>query len=141
VAEVFADTSGWANFFLTTEPYHVSAVALMRQWRAAGTKILTTNYVVVELVSLFTRPLRVPRPHQVQIIETIQNASWVQIIHIDPTLAEEGWNLLKSRLDKEWSLVDCSSFVVMTQRKITDALTEDHHFEQAGFVSLLGAKP
>jgi predicted nucleic acid-binding protein len=40
-------------------------------------------------------------------------------------------------MDKEWSLVDCISFVVMTDRKLTDALTGDHHFEQAGFNALL----
>ncbi len=43
----------------------------------------------------------------------------------------------KSRQDKEWSLVDCASFVVMQQRGIFEALTSDHHFEQAGFVRLL----
>jgi predicted nucleic acid-binding protein len=45
--------------------------------------------------------------------------------------------LLKARLDKEWSLVDCASFVVMQHRSIVEALTADHHFEQAGFVRLL----
>jgi predicted nucleic acid-binding protein len=45
--------------------------------------------------------------------------------------------LLSSREDKNWSLVDCSSFVVMQQRNITEALTNDYHFEQAGFVRLL----
>jgi predicted nucleic acid-binding protein len=41
------------------------------------------------------------------------------------------------RPDKEWSLTDCISFVVMNERGITDALTSDHHFEQAGFQILL----
>jgi hypothetical protein len=38
-----------------------------------------------------------------------------------------------ARPDKEWSLTDCISFVAMNERNITDALTSDHHFEQAGF--------
>lgn len=45
--------------------------------------------------------------------------------------------LYKRRLDKEWSLVDCVNFVVMTRRSITEALTTDHHFEQAGFFRML----
>ncbi len=47
---------------------------------------------------------------------------------------------LKAHPDKDWSLVDCASFVVMKQRGIQEALTSDHHFEQAGFVRLLRAK-
>jgi predicted nucleic acid-binding protein len=52
-------------------------------------------------------------------------------------LNDEAWQLLKARSDKEWSLADCSSFVVMNRRSITDALTTDRHFEQAGFQRLL----
>jgi predicted nucleic acid-binding protein len=52
-------------------------------------------------------------------------------------LDKEAWNLLKTRLDKEWSRVDCSSFVLMQQRGMIEALTTDHHFEQADFVRLL----
>ena len=40
-------------------------------------------------------------------------------------------------VDKEWGLIDCVSFVVMEYRGITEALTSDAHFEQAGFQALL----
>jgi predicted nucleic acid-binding protein len=48
-----------------------------------------------------------------------------------------GVDLYQNRDDKEWSLTDCISFVVMTREGITEALTGDHHFEQAGFSILL----
>ena len=70
-------------------------------------------------------------------IETIKAASWVEVVHIDPTMETEAWTLLHSRLDKTWSLVDCASFTVMQHRGIREALTTDHNFEQAGFVQLL----
>jgi len=60
-----------------------------------------------------------------------------------PTLAfsEEfyvrAFKLYRDRMDKEWGLVDCVSFVVMSDREITDALTTDIHFQQAGFRALL----
>ncbi|MFM6058496.1 MAG: hypothetical protein ACKO1I_17670 [Microcystis aeruginosa] len=47
------------------------------------------------------------------------------------------WTLCKSRIDKAWSLVDCTSFIVMQQMEIQEALTTDQHFEQAGFIRLL----
>jgi uncharacterized protein len=50
---------------------------------------------------------------------------------------EKGVDLYHSRPDKQWSLTDCISFVVMQEEGVTDALTSDHHFEQAGFRPLL----
>jgi len=137
MAEIFADTSGWANFFVRTEPFYAEARQRMQQWRADDFHLITTNYVLLELVALFVSPLRVPRREQIRIIETIKSTSWVEIIHIDSVLDEEAWNLLKARQDKNWSLVDCTSFVVMQHRQITQAFTADHHFEQAGFIQVL----
>ncbi|MDH3600213.1 MAG: PIN domain-containing protein [Candidatus Tectomicrobia bacterium] len=137
MAEVFADTSGWASFFVRTEPIHALAVAYMQQWHANGTQVVTTNYILAELIALLTSPLRIPRPRQVTTIDTIKTASWVEVVHIDLTSDEEAWILLRERLDKTWSLVDCSSFTVMRHRDIREALTTDHHFGQAGFGQLL----
>jgi predicted nucleic acid-binding protein len=135
--DVFADTAGWAQFFVQSQPFHSDAVALMRRWQADRTRIVTTNYILTELIALLTSPLGVARPRQIRIVDTIRAASWVDVVHMDPTLDAEAWLLLKQRQDKEWSLVDCASFIVMQHRGITEALTTDHHFEQAGFVRLL----
>lgn len=133
MSEVFADTSGWGNYFIRTEPFHTTAKNLMLEWHAKNVRIVTTNYVMLELIALFTSPLRIPRFKQIKVIETIKAAPWVEIVHIDRTLDEEAWQLLKERQDKNWSLVDCASFVIMQNRRITEALTTDPHFEQAGF--------
>ncbi len=135
--EIFADTSGWANYFIRSEPFHNEAAGLMKKWHSDGAIIVTTNYVIVELSALFISPLRIPHAKRIETLETITTASWVEIIHIDKTLDEESRNLLKQRQDKNWSLVDCSSFVVMRHRSITEGFTSDHHFEQAGFACLL----
>ena len=135
--EVFVDTSGWASFFIFSEPHHAKAVELMTQWQQQNGRVVTTNYVLSELVALFTSPLRVSRSTILDHIQAIRSRIWVEVIHIDLSLDEAAWKLFGDRLDKEWSLVDCASFVVMQQRGLTDALTTDHHFEQAGFVRLL----
>jgi len=71
------------------------------------------------------------------LVGRVRTSSYVEVIHVDPQLDEQAWQLLAKRQDKDWSLVDCTSFVVMQQRGITEALTTDHHFEQAGFIRLL----
>lgn len=61
----------------------------------------------------------------------------MQIVPASQALFRSGFDLFARRPDKEWSLVDCLSFVVMKQRRLKDALTTDHHFEQTGFRALL----
>ncbi len=59
------------------------------------------------------------------------------VIPFETQLYDEGIQLYNNRTDKEWSLTDCVSFVAMKRESINEALTGDHHFEQAGFVALL----
>jgi predicted nucleic acid-binding protein len=61
----------------------------------------------------------------------------VEIVPATMEWFERGMELYEGRPDKEWSLTDCISFAVMTERGVSDALTNDHHFEQAGFRILL----
>ena len=109
----------------------------MTQWQQQNGRVVTTNYVLSELVALFTSPLRVSRSKILDYIQTIRSMIWGEVVHIDLSLDEAAWQLFGNRLDKKWSLVDCAGFVVMQQRGLTDALTTDRHFEQAGFIRLL----
>lgn len=137
MSELFCDTSGWGDLVDPTQPYHTLAANLYRSARNDSRRIITTNYVVSEVVALFTSPLRISRSTTVAFIESLKSSPYVEVIHIDRTLDQEAWELLANRQDKLWSLVDCSSFVVMRQRSIVEALTTDHNFEQAGFARLL----
>ena len=60
-----------------------------------------------------------------------------EFVAANDELFEQGVGLYDERHDKQWSLTDCISFVVMKQRNLQDALTGDHHYEQAGFTALL----
>lgn len=113
--EVFVDTSGWASFFVRTDPHHAKVSTLITRWQQQNQHIVTTNYVLSELIALFTR-FRVRRSTVLNYIETIRSVSWIEIVHIDEVLDAAAWQLLAERLDKEWSLVDCASFVVMKER-------------------------
>lgn len=70
-------------------------------------------------------------------LSRIRTASWVEIVHVDQSCEAASWEYLLSRRDKDFSLVDCSSFVIMQRRELRESLTADAHFEQAGFSRLL----
>jgi predicted nucleic acid-binding protein len=67
----------------------------------------------------------------------LQTKTDLTIVPLSRSLLEQGLALYEQRVDKEWSLTDCISFIVMKQAGITEALTGDRHFEQAGFTALL----
>ena len=137
MSDLFADTAGLGTLADPTQPHHSVAASLYRTARNQNRKIVTTNYVLAELVALLTSPLRLPRASIVAFLDDLKFSPYVEVVHVDALLDDEAWQLLKSRQDKDWSLVDCVSFATMTRRGITEALTTDHHFEQAGFVRLL----
>jgi len=137
MSKLCVDTSGWGNLVDRSQPFHSLAATLYRLARQQNHKIITTNYIMAELVALLTSPLRLTRPQIITFVESLRQSPYIEILHIDAETDTKAWQLLSSREDKNWSLVDCSSFVVMQQRNITEALTNDYHFEQAGFVRLL----
>ncbi len=61
----------------------------------------------------------------------------VNVVSVDRTLMQRAIDFYRDREDKEWGLTDCISFIVMGDHGLTDALTADEHFEQAGFRALL----
>lgn len=129
---IFADTSGWAALADVSEPFYEESTEIYSAAIKNGKRLVTTNYVLAELVALMTSPMRFHRPRIIEFIDGIKESPHFDIIHIDKELDARSWDLLTNRADKKWSLVDCSSFVVMRENGISDALTTDHHFEQAG---------
>ena len=72
-----------------------------------------------------------------RLFEILRADRALEIVPVSRDLLERGRALYSDRPDKYWSLTDCISFVVMKDYQISEALTGDHHFEQAGFVALL----
>ncbi|MCH8312807.1 MAG: type II toxin-antitoxin system VapC family toxin, partial [Nitrospinae bacterium] len=52
---------------------------------------------------------------------------------------ESAFSLYKKRPDKEWQLTDCTSILIMEEFGLTEVLTGDDHFKQAGFSPLFRA--
>jgi predicted nucleic acid-binding protein len=135
--ERFVDTSGWATWADRNQLFHVQAVAAFEEvWKQSG-RLVTTSAVLAELTALLTRPMRISKPQQISLLRDIRNEPSVDILIVDALLEGATWQLWESRPDKDWTFVDCASFVVMQRRGVAEAITTDHHFEQAGFVRLL----
>ena len=98
-------------------------------------RLLTTAWVLTELADGLCAPGS--RQKVCDFIRYLRSDPQVEIVAPSQELFDEGLSLYESRGDKAWSLTDCISFVVMTEQKISDALTGDRHFEQAGFRALL----
>ena len=137
MSSLFVDTSGGASLFIHSQTYYPQAEQYFRLALQQKQKIYTTNYVIAELVALLNSPLRISRFRVFEIVDAIKIVNYVEVVHIDEATDALAWTLCKSRRDKAWSLVDCSSFVVMQKLSIQEALTTDQHFDQASFVRLL----
>ncbi len=134
--DLFVDTSGWAYYLDRQAPLYPAVVALVRRVVAENRHLVTTNYIITELVALLSNRYHFPRQQVIKAVNALKTDTFVQIVHIEQSTDNEAWSVLESRLDKEWSMVDASSFVVMDRFGMTQALTTDHHFTQAGFVRL-----
>jgi predicted nucleic acid-binding protein len=77
------------------------------------------------------------RPAFSRLLDWLYNHPLATIIPASDDGFHRAIELFDRRPDKSWSLTDCASFVTMTDHGLTEALTGDHHFEQAGFVALL----
>ncbi len=126
------DTSGLLCFHHKAERRHADAVQL---FRAAPLRV-THNYVLAEFIAL-AQARGLPRKPALDFLTELEANSAVEVVFVDPDLHAAARKLLRRRLDKDWSLCDAVSFFLMGARGLIEALTTDHHFEQAGFVRLL----
>ena len=133
--EVFCDTAYAVVAASASDRYHSRAVSLAHQLKAADARLITTRAVIVEIGNSLSRQRF--RQGAARLLAAFEADPMVEIIPLSEELYTQAFDLFRSRPDKEWGLTDCISFVVMQQRGITDALTSDLHFQQAGFRALL----
>lgn len=133
--DLFVDTSGWVSYFDRTDPLQRQIEAAIVQAGRQGRKLVTTTYIITELVALLSLSrYHISRLQLLDYVRRILNDPGTEVIHIDEATFFEAWHLLEARPDKDWSLVDASSFVLMRRHGMAEALTTDHHFKQAGFI-------
>jgi len=132
MTEVFADTFYYIALLNPTDRFHTATIEATQTLRQP---LVTTAWVLMEVADALCAPAVRQRTHQF-LQRVIADPNTVVIADHEPWFSR-GVQLYGQRLDKAWSLTDCISFTVMTERGSTDALTGDHNFVQAEFLALL----
>jgi uncharacterized protein len=130
---LFADT---AFFIALLNPADELADEVRREMAQLAQPLVTTWWVLTETANFLRRPQH--RHLFGQLLDRLERSSEVLIVPCSEEVLKRAVELYRNRGDKGWSLTDCTSFIVMGDRGLTEALTADHHFEQAGFTTRLG---
>ena len=132
---IFADTSGLYAALVENDDMNGKAAAFLRAAAQSRAVFITTDYVLDETATL----LKARRHGKLvaALFEVIFSSAACHVEWMDREKFEQTWRFFDKHRDKTWSFTDCFSFVLMKERKITDALTKDEHFRQAGFRPLL----
>lgn len=130
--EAFIDTSFAVALGNKKDSYHQRAVEF--SFLFSGASLITTECILFEIGNSLAREFR---EHAVTTISNFLTSDEIEVVKPDTLLFERAFEMYQSYSDKTWGLVDCVSFIVMRDRGIAKALTNDRHFRQAGFEALL----
>ncbi len=131
----FADTFFYLALLNENDQAHELAVEVSE---TVSGHFITTAWVLTEVADALCAPAN--RREFTALLALLRSDPNTEIVAPDESLFNRGTDLYAHRFDKAWTLTDCISFVVMKDRGLTDALTGDRHFEQAGFRAILRLK-
>ena len=128
---VFADTS---YFLALIDPADEAHELALQVSRIRHSEVVLTDFIIVELGAALSKPHE--RGDFIALVHLLSRPPY-RVVVASPDWVKRGLALFESRPDKAWSLTDCISFLVMGEEGISEALTTDHHFQQAGFRALI----
>ena len=131
---VFADANYWIGLFNPKDQLHDAAMAASRT--LTRTRLVTSEMVLVEVLNGLAE-FPALRGQVVLAVDAIMADPNTEVVPQSALLFRDALAYFRQHQDKEWGLTDCSSFVIMRQRGLHEALTHDHHFEQVGYTALL----
>jgi predicted nucleic acid-binding protein len=125
---VFADTFALIAWLNPRDNAHAQVAAYLDSFTG---RLVTTEWVLMEVADALSAPEA--RMTAVAFLHAVRADPLFEVVGYVPAVYRAGFDLFAARPDKAWSLTDCISFGVMKDHGLSDALTADHHFEQAGF--------
>jgi predicted nucleic acid-binding protein len=131
----FLDTAFAIALISPKDAFHERALELAKQVEKNKTHLVTTRAVIIEIGNALSKETM--RKSAVELIDSMEEDETIAVVPVSEEIYNDAFKIFRSRLDKEWGLTDCISFVVMKQQGIANALTADQHFQQAGFTALM----
>ncbi len=135
MSKVFLDTAYAVALSAPKDQFHSRAVILAEQLETTRANLITTRAVMLEIGNALSKQRY--RDASIVLLDALEADPKVEISSLSEQLYLRAMQLYRTRRDKEWRLTDCISFVVMQEQGITQALTTDAHFQQAGFRALM----
>ncbi|MBD2176846.1 type II toxin-antitoxin system VapC family toxin [Pseudanabaena sp. FACHB-1998] len=133
--KVFADTGYWIALLNPEDDLHQKARQI--SVTLISTPIVTSEMVFTELLNAFSGKGKSYRQKAVRFIKHAFTNPEIEVILQTDALFQNALELYDQRRDQAWSHTDCTSFQIMQQQNIVEAIAYDKHFEQAGFIALL----
>jgi predicted nucleic acid-binding protein len=133
--KIFADTGYWIALLNPDDDLHQKAKQITTSIKFIP--LVTSEMVFTELLNAFLGKGIYYRQKAVQFINYCFDNPEIEVVIKTDELFKSGLDLYSQRPDQAWSLTDCTSFHIMSQKNILEALAYDKHFEQAGFIALL----
>jgi uncharacterized protein len=133
--DVFVDTSGLYALVDKSDSWHEKAARVVRQILQSRRKLITTDQIITETVNLSVAR----KSHFVgkRVLDLVEQSVGISVEWVGSMRFENAKTFYRKHSDHEYSFTDCTSFVVMQELKLTEALTSDDHFMQARFRALL----
>ncbi len=128
---LLADSSAWLALYDRGDKFHARASRAFNELAEQKVTFVVTDYLLAETATLILA--RVGHARAVLCVDWLLSSPRVRLLRLDPEVWNEAWQLFKKYDDKEFSFVDCASFIVMRREHLVDAFTFDRHFEQMGF--------
>jgi uncharacterized protein len=135
MTSVFADAGYWIALLNPRDALHGKATQAAAT--LGRTRVITSELVLSEVLNAFARSGDLARMGTCALIDKMRSNPNVEIIPMTSSAFRQALERYRRRADKTWGLTDCASFLIMEERRITDALSADRDFQQAGFKALL----
>lgn len=129
---VFIDTSFVVALVNEKDQHHNRAVELADLFD--GYPLIISDAVLLEVGNALARNFK---EQAIEVIEGFLTSEEVEVVSLDAALFKEAFELYQTYKDKAWGMTDCISFIIMRDRGIIEALTNDKDFRQAGFNALM----